>query len=373
MSVDVFRTYSCRGQLFFADGAFGCRATLTQLHDGNLRLDCVPDSDAVPLAWINNALGRENSPERFEGTLDDGRAIRTNGELIAVHTSFGTGDTRSVYDVGRNVQIGSPHDQHGSGEWRFAFTSVLVDAPRRKDTGSAWEPGVIRLDLAGHSVRLVRVSDYSAILDDVKRHREIRVTAELFIAGDLALPIANALASDLRALLSIAFGSYVSWICCDRVLPTGGTPFSFHAPANTRPFYGGLPLIDYRQPDDLVAFLSEVFFRYQALRETRSLDVVSQALPSIRMNGFLETRTLQALSILELMIGADARIHGTDRIVSDAEFEPVTKPLIAGFRAMLKLGLPRATGQQLSEFVEHLSGINFKELRASASDHHRPV
>ena len=71
---------------------------------------------------------------------------------------------------------------------------------------------------------------------------------------------------------------------------------------------------------DVKRFVEVVFDRYHDTKAERALDVISKAVPDVRTNGFLETRSLQVLSLIELIIGRDAALANAETIVSANDF-----------------------------------------------------
>jgi hypothetical protein len=355
-----FRAYESVGQLLYADqSAIDCRVFATHEHDGSLRLDCLTSPGNPPPQWFGQRLGANLFPVRYVGTVIGGKPIEVSGRFLPapMDKSIGTGSQNSYHvSFKGGMQVGTPPAAVADAEWRFAITNFLFDGRPAPNGNGAEE---LQLQLGRCSTRLVQVPDYKNARSFLQARRRIRVTATAQIPGSIPLSNAMETAADLVSLLSIAKGTYISWICCDLVSLNGETLYSDHHPAITRPYNGALPLIDPRGYEELPQFLETVFQRFQELRTERGLRMISQAIADIRTDGFLEGRSLQALSTLEFMIGKHAAVKDREFYVHPLRFQVIRSDFTKIVRKVLRLALPEVNSSQTDGLVEHLQGINF--------------
>jgi hypothetical protein len=362
---DQLRAYAGSGLLHYSDGPpIECTAAATQDHDGSLWLTCEVHGAAPPLEWANDMWGGGQRPIRFDGQTG-GMRMTVSGGLHAADSRWGSEGARTRYHISgpQCLEIGTRAENATGAEWRFGIANLLFESPDLTDRPDGGiDHGVMRLHLRGQAVRLERSPDYIAAKGDLKGRRRIRVTAEACVSGTVDFSCARELVADLCALLSIAHGTLINWIYCDQAMASGERVYWFHYPAITGSYNGALPLIhpDYRT--DLPNFLQAAFDPFTQKREERGLRRVSQAYSGFRTTGFLEARGLQALSLIEYIIGTDARLRGQEVLLPEPQFNAVLGRLQSTMRPLLRLAFPDMTPDQAGQMVAHLQGLNYSSF-----------
>jgi hypothetical protein len=169
---------------------------------------------------------------------------------------------------------------------------------------------------------------------------------------------ARQLASDLCDLCSLGFGTLTTWLCCDVLTRNGEWKYSYHYPALARPYIAGFPLIDRTSALEVKAFLEECYSTYVALRKDRDFRAVVHALCDVRGTAFLDTRALLCVSLLEHIIGKDAREHEALTVLPTAQFCDGEQELRKGVEFAVQRAFPNADKKQLEQMVGHVSGFN---------------
>ena len=360
---DIFRSYQVSGRLDYEGNSVECQGTASQEHDGLLRLSCVPATtklgQSAPLIALVFAGA---SPGSFEGQVEDGRSALIRGSLLPVSTEWGSSGAELVYHIsGGRIEIGdAPAAPKKDAEWRFSLTNLLFEAPTTTPlSNGGWNRGVMPLQLGPHRVRIVWAPDYQEAREYLKARRRIRVTAHAFLSATVPIEEACDVVADLQALLSLAHGTLITWVCCDFINEDSQCVYSYHRAAVTRPYNGSLPMIDDRRYPDVPRFIESTFGRFGEKREERGLRTIAQAIPDIRTTGFLQTRCLQALSTLEYVIGTDATLSGSAFIYNEDDYSAASKPIRDAIRALFQLAFPKSRQDQLRQVSEHLAGLNY--------------
>jgi hypothetical protein len=364
---DYIRRYECTGTLDHRDGTppVECACVATQEHDGTISLDCLAPSNASPpVKWWSGIFGASMDAAVFKGRLENGLPLEAEGTLLGHPGGWNQErGTRAIFDLTGNshLTVGSADD---AADWRFAITNIVFSVPpdrRGNAEGSSGES--LPLVLAEIPVSIEQVPDYDAATAQLGGRHSVRVTAEACIPRSVPLEAARELVADLCSLLSIAQGTFVNWIFCEQRDATGRALFAAHHPAVTRPYNGALPLIDPRPPEELPDFIEGVFGRFRDLKDSYQLAVISRACTDVRTDGFLETRCLQLLSVLEYIIGRNAALQGREFVMDNQAFQEALGRLRRGISALLCLAFPSLSKRDANLMTEHLRGFNYTTFK----------
>jgi hypothetical protein len=300
----------------------------------------------------------------FKGHLKNGLPVEAKGTLLGrpggwnrergTRATFGlTGDS--------GLTVGSPDE---AAEWRFAITNLVFSIPSGRQRGTS-DAGSASLTLAlpHDTVTIEQVRDYEEIERQLRGRHGVRVTAEACVPRSIAFDTARNLVVDLCSVLSLAQGTLVSWIFCEQRDAEGNTVFAVHYPAITRSYNGALPLMDPRCPKEMPAFVEGVFGRFRELKDPYRLGATVSACVDVRTTGFLETRCLQLLSVMEFVIGRNAVLEGREFIMDDESFRKRLGALKRAVREILCLAFPSLGRQGANRMTEHLRGLNFTTFK----------
>ena len=172
------------------------------------------------------------------------------------------------------------------------------------------------------------------------------------------------LASDICDLLTFARGTLISWVYYDLVSDSGERLFSHHVPAVTRPYSAGLPLISpgHKRTREL-RFIVESLSPYRRLRTEHGSRAVVQAFAEVRGAGFMDTRALLAVSLIEYLLDRDAAAHGELTVLPDDVFVGGIDQLRKGIREASRKAYPGAGAKQIKELVAgRARGFNWTAL-----------
>ena len=363
---DYVRRYECTGTLDHHDGEppVACECIATQEHDGTVTLECVsPPDSPVPSHWMKAFFGEPLEATLFKGSLKNGLPIEAEGTLLGRPGGWnrdrGTAATFGLTGNSR-LTVGRPDD---AAEWRFAITNLLfaVPAGRPPRPGAASES--LLLALPAGTVTIAQLPDYDDIKRELRGRHAVQVTSEACVPRSLPLDEARNLVSDLCSVLSLAEGTLVNWIFCEQRDADGKQLFAVHHPAITRPYNGALPLIDPRRPAEMPAFVESVFGPFRDIEDSYRLGATVRALVDVRTTGFLETRCLQLLSVMEFVIGRNAVLNGREFVMADVAFKAKRESLTRTFSEVLRLAFGSLAKQAADEMAEHVQGLNYTSFR----------
>jgi hypothetical protein len=361
---EFIRRYECTGTLEHRDGAppTACKCVATQEHDGTVTLECLSAPDApIPANWMKALLGFPLDATLFKGQMQNGLLIAAEGTLVGHPGGWNRErGTRATFDLTGNsrLTVGIPDD---AAEWRFAITNLLFSVPSGPRANAASTS--LRFALPDVAVRTEQVPDYDEIERQLRGRHAVRVTAEACVPRSVALDAAREMVGDLCSVLSLAQGTLVNWIFCEQRDADGNPVFAVHHPAITRPYNGALPLIDPRPPQEMPDFVEGVFGSFRDLKESYQLGATVRACVDVRTTGFLETRCLQLLSVLEFFIGRNAVLEGREFIMDDESFQNRLGALRRAISEILCLAFPSLGKQGANRMTEHLRSLNFTTFK----------
>jgi hypothetical protein len=361
----AFRKYKGYGTLTYPEGGeVQCTFTATQREDGDVELFCTTETPGIPAAWFRGAFGGDTpEPEGFRGVSDEGAPVEATRRLVNASSTFrSNAQSEIVYKlVGQDdgspvgLDVGDAQSAQPGSEFRFTVANLLFLGISESGTTTT-------LELDGVPVKLQRLPDYEERSKAVKRDG-VTATSEIRIPAQVGLQAAIELAGDVCELCSLARGTVIGWICCDLVTATGEQRYSHHIPALLYPYAGGLPLIDPRFPRELKEFLETGLAPYRELRGTYEFRTVVHASCMVRGHGFLDTRALTCVSLLEHILLKDAELHGGVTVLPEGLFKERLPKLMAGVKALLQLGFPDAVNEQIAQITGHVQGFNWSSPR----------
>lgn len=371
MAAGTFRSYQGRGVLTYDSGeTIECDFVATQECDDGIELTCRTIKPGIPAIWIINAgigvvVGGTRSrsksrPSGFTGVASDGVTIAMTGALLDVRATLSTGAPSEITYIltgDSRLECGSPDDRRASA-FRFAVAN-LVFAPLSVSEGT----GTVPLDVDGIEVTLRQAEDYKDREKALKRSRGVNFTSEIRVPAVIGFEAARRLASDVSDLCSLGKGTLINWICCDAVDGAGQCIYSYHYPALARPFGEGAPLIDPHTPLDLKLFIEECLPQYRTLCSTREFRTVIHASCEARGPGFLDTRSLVCVSLLEQILGKDAVEHGEVTLVEEHVFQAAIPRLRDEVADAVRRALPSANEDQVNQITNHVRGFNWSSPR----------
>ena len=356
MDCSPIRTYQGTGVLQYRDGAsVSCEFSASQEHDGELRLTSTTHLGHPPGQWAAEAFDvPDRNPLRFSGQTEGGLAVLVEGSFLKADFSLG-GTSTFVWDLSgprARVQVGQL-PLTADGEFRFAVANLLFDGSDDR----------LDLVLGDVPVQLRHAPDLEARRRALKRRHAIQVTAEAVAPVRLGFDDARQTVSDLSDLWSLAAGTFCNWVYCDYLSPSGERAFSFHVPAVTRGYSGGLPLI-HLNDRETKAFVERSFAAYRELRESREFRTIVQAICEVRGQGYLDTRALLCVCLVEFILGIDARIHGGLTILPEEVFEPEIPRLQREVAEGTRRVFPDVGEVQIQQLSGHVKGFNWTSPRS---------
>jgi hypothetical protein len=309
-------------------------------------------------------LGGSMDATLFKGHLKNGLPVEAKGTLLGRPGGWNRErGTRATFGLTGNsrLTVGSPDE---AAEWRFGITNLVFSIPAGGQLGtSRVGRASLTLALPHDTVTIEQVRDYEEIERQLRGRHAVRVTAEACVPRSVAFDTARSLVGDLCSVFSLAQGTLVSWIFCEQRDAEGNTVFAVHYPAITRSYNGALPLIDPRRPNEMPAFVEGVFGRFRELKDSYRLGATVRACVDVRTTGFLETRCLQLLSVMEFVIGRNAVLEGRQFIMDDESFQKRLGALKRAVSEMLCVAFPSLGRQGANRMTAHLRGLNFTTFK----------
>jgi hypothetical protein len=370
---EQLRAYGASGLLHYGDGSsINCGAIVTQDHDGalGLRYEAVQPGQGPPVQWLHDQFDIVH-PIRFEGQTPEGLPIAITGTFRPGrgHWNAEAGASRefrviTMKDGARaTLEVGTRSD-HGGGDWHFGIANLTFYAPdaTTRPDGSIDHGGLI-LQLGSQAVRLERRADYGEADEDLNSRNVIRITAEACVPASMTFGDAQEFISDLCALLSIANRTLITWVYCDQVTTAGERQYSFHFPAKTGQYNGGLPLISPNMSADLPRFVELTFEPFRTKKEDWSLLAFSRAYSDLRSTGFLDTRCLQAGCLIDFLTGIDAAVADDATVLPESEFSARLPRLCSALQKILLLAFPALTNESANGMAQHARFMNYRTFQ----------
>lgn len=360
------RRYEGAGTLDHGDGTppIACECIFTQEQDGTIRLECIsPPDAAVPVNWAKGILGLSLHATLFKGHLKNGLSLEAEGTLLGHANGWNREHgSRATFGLTGNsrLTVGSPDD---NAEWRFAIANLVFSVSDGRQPGANAQSRSLTLALPDGPLAIEQLADYEDIKRELRGRHAVRVTAEACVPRSVSFNTALDLVGDLCSVLSLAQGTLINWIFCEQRDAAGQPLFAVHYPAITRPYNSALPLIDPRTDKEMPAFVESVFARFRNLKESYQLDAITRAWVDVRTTGFLQTRCLQLLSVMEFVIGRNAVLEGREFIMDDVIYQARLGPLRRAISEVLCLGFPSLAKQGANRMTEHLRGLNFTTFK----------
>ena len=115
----------------------------------------------------------------------------------------------------------------------------------------------------------------------------------------------------------MARGTKINWLYYDCFNDSKERILTFHKNSVVWQ-YTGLPVIDYRNPNDTASFINQVYPNYIAKKDDFGLDTAIESyLDAKRESGYLETRALRAVVVLEFLRSRYSRKKGFGIMLAD--------------------------------------------------------
>ena len=277
---------------------------------------------------------------RFRMQTSDGTEIASD--------SWHTIGSREVHGIGRSLRIigmlsnavATHHKEREPGpiRWFQYFLTNLdflgTEVTRRSLRGGRVEIRRDRISLSvGDRRAVLRLRpDHSSIMTELTATRSVRVTAELWVAGqgDDDATAVDDLVSDVVTLLGLGAGNHVAWVLARVFDASGRKVVTRHRFGITRPYvpHPVIPPNHGHALRRLVECLPGLGDRNQAWATAETQRPFSEAIKSFldacQENRYLELRSLNASVVGEILAGSLAMAEGKDLLMPTALFDLVS-------------------------------------------------
>jgi len=297
-----------------------------------------------------------------------------NGLVKSYGGLLGTCGLRGEMQDGATVEIATasasgpvPDSSGGSGaEIRLDADDLDVE---RNETGRevTLRFGLTNLETRGHpeirvdsrAMALQRVDDYEGVLSSLYAAKGTKVTSNLVVPVVSEIDVRDTLtcASDLCWLLSLAAGTYVTWLYYDVFDPVGELVLTHHRSVKTRPFCPWHLIC----PEDLRDFVETCYGGYKKCQDTYGLPAAIDAYLESKLYANGETKFSLATIAIETLNSRFAKENDWEYVVGSGAFKPVKKGLE---RTLLRDFADRLCAEQIEALGEKLPELRRRTYKS---------
>ncbi len=344
---DYIATYNGNGTLTLEDAqTISCTFEAGQLRNGEIRLLCTSPEFFSFMTPI----------KRFDGTTVEGYSVSSERKLVRLdYLSSSKSGTWAAYrlDV-MKVQM-SEHRQAQS--LRFGLTNFLFKIPL---------PLRLEHDNNVTILSLQTVKEHNDVMWSVPKLRGIDVTCEIVgevSAGQDKEYLENTVDA-VCYLLSVARGTKVEWIYCDRYDGNGICLSRTHASRITK---GYSPLSVLKDDLETKIFVETTYGTYRANCEDYRLDqgTIDAYLDAKAENDYLQLRGIKlavAMEALKAALQKLPRVNVQEYILDDSDFKSIRRKIEKFVRDELKAENVGPT--QRDAICKKLSELNRRPFKA---------
>jgi hypothetical protein len=334
---DSIAVYVGQGALTLKDGRkLNCEFEAGQLSDGEVLLLCDIMPPDLSLCFMTIAA---NS---FEGLTTEGHRIICANRITEInYLPEPPGDGRTaVFRAFRldemTVEVTDSRTQAKNarfGVTNFQFTGTdaqqsgnfhyLILPLTLKDVNSQTELSVRPLK---HDTKIMRHIKTLKITDVI-----CEVVSDILEDGSIGR--LKEVIDDLCYLLSVARGTKIQWIYCDRYDESGGLVMRTHSSRITKP-YCPLAVIDPRCDgrDETKAFLELAYSAYVSKRDSHRLNrgTIDAYLDAKAENDYLETRGVKLAVALEMLKAVFVELPDSlakEFVLNEEDFKKLVQPI----------------------------------------------
>jgi hypothetical protein len=289
-----------------------------------------------------------------------------NGLVKSYGGLLGTCGLRGEMQDGAAVKIaaasarGPVPDSSGGCGAEIWLDADDLDVERREAPGEGTlRLGLTNLETRGHpeihvgsrAVAIQRMDNYEDVISALHAARGSKVTGLLVVPVVSEADMSDTLicVRDLCWILSLAAGTYVTWLYYDMLDPQGEMVRTHHRSVKTRSFCPWRLIC----PEDVRDFVETCYAGYEEWQETCRLPAVIDAYLESKLYANGETKLSLAAIAMETLNSRFAQTHGWEHVVGSSVFGRIEKALKRALRGefsdTLCAGQIEALGQKLPE------------------------
>lgn len=298
---EVWRKYTGEGKLRGTKGSYPCEFEVGQLHDGTCLFICYITNEKNEDFLFDFQIIDITRHVSFLGISKDGIHVEINTACIISEqdTEYLDFSEVIVFKLHGHIPftVKSVSKQISSSVWQFSVVNLRFLGTTSSD-GSQLD--TISFELDRSRVQIIQISDYADVKRRLKRHKGPLVTSKIVMTGDdLTEESATNLVQRICNLLTIAQGTYISWLDMKYICDDGLQRTIHYNHIN-------LPITGYRLIPEfpiltLPNFIVESYPHYLKADEIFNMLGVVQMYADSRGDGFLETTGLLVCSTVEVL------------------------------------------------------------------------
>ncbi len=363
--------YDGRGVLTLKDGReVSCKFEAGQLREGDVLLLCNFLPPDLFLATI--------SAIKFEGTTSKGYRISCDNRIMEINylpdlPSDGRTGSFAAFRLGEmNVQMTDSHIQAKSAKFgvtNFQFTGT--DAQQSGSVRYLLLPLTLK-DANNQTELSIRpLKQDTKILRRIKTLKGTDATCEVVndILEDGSIGRLKEVIDDLCYLLSVARGTKIQWIYCDRYDASGGLVMRTHSSRVTKP-YCPLAVIDPRCDGryETKAFLEQAYKAYVLKRDSHRLNrgTIDAFLDAKAENDYLETRGVKLAVALEMLKAVFLELPDSSAkefVLDQGDFKTHVQPISEAIEKILEQEGVEKNDRKAIFSEKKIKGLNRRAFR----------
>ena len=309
----------------------------------------------------------------FRGQTNDGKTVESHGRNTSINilaSSLGRPGSRMALKPSKFVMTVSDENP---AKLRFGVTNFRMSGPRVSFDGHWHDYLPLRLidnqDWCGVELRPVEGYRETMLRVSTLRSIEVTCTADVDVEKFGPFEKIEAVMRRLCLIASVARGTRIEWVYCDRLNRNGELIGRTHVHRVTKQ-YGALSVIDYRGDDKATwLFLEGAYTAFCKRCEDFELDrgTIDSYIDAKSESDFIETRGAKLAVALEGL--KHTFLHRSDSVFSeliipDEKFEELKPKLIRAIDAVLRED-PEVTTEQRTTFIDkkRMSNLNRRSFR----------
>jgi hypothetical protein len=325
----ILRKYEGSGELVVEQGlTFACNFEIAQLANGHI----AANFEVTQLQGKGMGFGRDIMPCILRGTTNEGWSLTAKGDFI-FELQLGWDQSEGSY-----FRLSSP----------AAISEVIASSPEKVEgqnrlvhfglTNCEFVGDTIPLNIDSTVLTIRKLSNYKEIIESLRANPATDVTAEAIVelsAGPDAGSIGDMI-DNLHSLLSLAAGTYITWLYSDTYLADGTLAASLHrGDVSTAPFV--TQRLIHKGKAGMKRFLEVSYPNYKKYNQQYMLARAIDACLQSKLYPLAETKFSMAAMALEVLNSRFAVTYGWEYIpISSNQFQRIKRQLKGHINSLLE-------------------------------------
>jgi len=289
-----------------------------------------------------------NQVNKLQGNTDDGWKFKLEHPMVIEdRLKIESRTSRTLTVIGRQLTVSKKSLPRTDLVVRFTIANLTLEKN-------------LMIKVGGTSVKLERLSDYDAVINNLKGSRGVDVTCQA-TANLSALERRDhriRIMDDLCLLLTLARGTWVTWIGYS-ILKKGNPILHYHRDAVTKPF-SGVPLVAKFPATDTSDYLRKTCKVFRREDKRWELQKAIEGYTDAKMEtDYLESRALKVAVTMEHLKARYLTRTKKTTIIIQSRFKEKGRKLKTEVRLIMTQLFPNVGAENLELMTNHTLGMNW--------------